>query len=121
VAILYPDGNIPHIIQQLEQEGKEVVLITIPDKKDICSLTERPKSHLCEKLSSRKYDVLIDLTQQPSLTMHYIAMYVKADFKIGRHIRNGIYDMTIDTPPQAAPDYLFEQVLRYINMFTQNA
>jgi hypothetical protein len=31
-------------------------------------------------------------------------------------MREGIHDLTIDTPPQAAPDYLFEQILRYIEM-----
>ena len=117
VAVLYPNDNIHHIIKQIEQTDKEVVLFTMPDKKDICWLTERPKTEVLELVSSREFDVLIDLTQQPSLTMQYLAMSVRANFKVGRFMREGIHDLTIDTPPQAAPDFLFEQVVRYIEMF----
>ena len=119
VAILYPNDNIQHIIKQIESNNKEVVLFTMPNKKAICWLTKRPKAEVREMISARQFDVLIDLTQQPSRTLHYMAMYVRADFKVGRFMREGIYDLTIDTPPQAAPDYLFEQIIRYINMFSQ--
>ena len=104
---------------QIEETKKEVVLFTMPDKKDICWLTQRPKSKLREDLMARHFDVLIDLTQQPSLTMQYMAMYIRTDFKVGRFMREGIHDLTIDTPPQAAPDFLLEQIIRYINMFSQ--
>ena len=117
VAVLYSNDNIHHIIKQIEQTDKEVVLFTMPDKIDICWLTERPKTEVLELVSAREFDVLIDLTQQPSLTMQYLAMSVRANFKVGRFMREGIHDLTIDTPPQAAPDFLFEQVVRYIEMF----
>ena len=94
-----------------------MILFTIPDKKEICWLTDRPKSEVRDFISARRFEVLIDLTQEPSRTMQYMAMYMQADFKIGRHTREGIYDMTIDTPAQASPDYLFEQIMRYIEMF----
>lgn len=119
VAVLYPNDNIKHIIKQIEETKKEVVLFTMPDKKNICWLTQRPKSELREDLMARHFDVLIDLTQQPSLTMQYMAMYIRTDFKVGRFMREGIHDLTIDTPPQAAPDFLLEQIIRYINMFSQ--
>ena len=117
VAVLYPNDNIQHIIKQIEDAEKEVVLFTNPDKKDICWLTDCPKTELRELLTARQFDILIDLTQQPSRTLQYMAMYIKADFKVGRFIQEGIHDLTIDTPPQAAPDYLFEQIVRYIEMF----
>ena len=117
VAVLYPNDNIQHIIKQIEDAEKEVVLFTMPDKKDICWLTDCPKTELRELLTARQFDILIDLTQQPSRTLQYMAMYIKADFKVGRFIQEGIHDLTIDTPPQAAPDYLFEQIVRYIEMF----
>lgn len=117
VAVVYPNGNIQHIIKQIENANKEVVLFTLPDKKDICWLTERPKKELIKHFGARQFDILIDLTQEPSRTIHYIAMSIHANFKVGRFIREGIHDLTIDTPSQAAPDYLFEQILRYIDMF----
>ena len=119
VVVLYPNGNIQHIIKQIENSAKEVVQFTLPDKKDINWLTKRPNSDVREQIMARHFDLLIYLTQQPSLTMQYMAMYIRADFKVGRFMREGIYDLTIDTPPQAAPDYLFEQIIRYINMFSQ--
>ena len=119
VVVLYPNGNIQHIIKQIENSAKEVVQFTLPDKKDINWLTKRPNSDVREQIMARHFDLLIDLTQQPSLTMQYIAMYIRADFKVGRFIREGIHDLTIDTPPQVAPDYLLEQILKYINMFGQ--
>ena len=117
VAVLYPNNNIQHIIQQIEKDEKEVVVFTLPDKKQIDWITERPKKDIREILIARQFDLLIDLTQQPSLTMQYMAMDIQADFKVGRFIHEGIHDMTIDTAPQEAPDYLFEQIVKYIKVF----
>lgn len=119
VAVLYTNDNIQHIIKQIEQADKEVVLFTLPDKKQINWLTERPKAEERELLVARKFDVLIDLTQTPSRTMQYMAMDIRADFKVGRFIREGIHDMTIDTVSQETPDFLFEQIIKYIKMFSQ--
>lgn len=117
IAVLYPNDNVQHIIQQMKQKGKEVVLFTQPDPKQINWLTERPKAEIRELVMARHFDVLIDLTQHPALTMQYMAMDIRADFKVGRFIREGIHDLTIDTAPQEAPDYLFEQIMKYIEMF----
>jgi hypothetical protein len=116
VAVLYPNNNIQHIIQQIEQADKDVVVYTMPEKQDICWLTERPKKDVLERISARPFDILIDLSQEPSRTLQYMGMAIRADFKVGRFMREGIHDLTIDTPSQAAPDYLFEQILRYIEM-----
>ena len=116
VAVLYPNNNIQHIIKQIEQADKDVVVFTMPEKQDICWLTERPKKEILERISARPFDILIDLSQEPSRTLQYMGMAIHADFKVGRFMREGIHDLTIDTPPQAAPDYLFEQILRYIEM-----
>ena len=117
VAVLYPNDNIQHIIKQIEKDEKEVVVFTLPDKKQIDWITERPKKDTREILIARQFDLLIDLTQQPSLTMQYMGMDIQADFKVGRFIHEGIHDMTIDTAPQEAPDYLFEQIVKYIKVF----
>ena len=117
VAVLYPNNNIQHIIKQIEKDEKEVVVFTLPDKKQIDWITERPKKEIREILTARQFDLLIDLTQHPSLTMQYVAMDIQADFKVGRFIREGIHDLTIDTAPQEAPDYLFEQIVKYIKVF----
>ncbi len=121
VVLLYPSESIQHIINKIKVGNKEVILFTMPDKKEISWLTGSPKTDILDLVKARHFDLLIDLTQEPSLTMQYMAMYVHADFKVGRHIREGIYDMTIDTPAQEKPDFLFEQIIKYINMFSQNS
>lgn len=119
VALISDNGNIDYIVQEISKDARAVDVFLLPDKKDINILTARPKLPIREALVARQYDLLIDLTQEPSITLQYMAMYIKADFKTGRHIREGIHDLTIDTPAQDTPDYLFEQILRYIQMFTQ--
>ena len=93
------------------------ILLLVAKNVTNTKLTERPKKEIREFISARKFDVLIDLTQEPSRTMKYMAMDIRADFKVGRFIQEGIHDLTIDTPSQATPDYLFEQIVKYIEMF----
>ena len=119
VVVLYPDNSIPHIIEQIQAADKEVVFFSLPEKKEINWLTEQPKTEMKELLVARRYEVLVDLTQECTLTMQYMAMYLRADFKVGRHMRNDIYDLIIDTPAQSTPDYLFEQIVRYLEMLSQ--
>lgn len=119
IVILHEGLPIDAIIQQLKQEGKQVDVLTIPNKENICWLTSMPKKEVREKVQSRHYDLLIDLTQQTSITMQYMAMYVKAGFKTGRNMGKTLYDLSIDTPAQNTPDFLFKQIVKYIQMFTQ--
>ena len=119
VVILHDEVEVKHIAGQLQREGKEVQVWSMPEKKDIYWLTGMPKKEVREEVQSRHYDLMIDLTQQPNITMQYMAMYVKAGIKTGRDIGKGLYDLSIDTPAQQTPDFLFEQVVKYIQMFTQ--
>lgn len=119
VAILYDCGTPAAIERMLETEHKRIDFFTLPDKKEINWLTHSPSSSVQYHLRAYQYDLLIDLTQQSSLTMQYMAMYFRADFKVGRQICDGIHDLTIHTPAQSTPDYLLEQILRYIQMFTK--
>ena len=79
VVVLYPNDNIQHIIKQIEKDEKEVVVFTLPDKKQIDWITERPKKDIREILIARQFDLLIDLTQQPSLTMQYMLHVTVSD------------------------------------------
>ncbi len=119
VLILHEGLEVEHIAQQLRSMGKEVQVCAMPDKKEISWLTGTPKKEVRERLQSRHYDMLMDLTQQTNITMQYMAMYMKAGVKTGRDIGKRLYDLSIDTPAQQTPDFLFEQVVKYIQMFTQ--
>ena len=119
IVILHEGHAVGKWVQQLQREGKQVYEIVIPDKKDICWLTEMPKKHVRAAIQARHYDLLIDLTQRSSITMQYMAMYIKAGLKTGRNIGKNIYDLSIDTPAKESPDYLYEQIVKYIQMFTR--
>lgn len=119
VLILHEGLEVKHIAQQLRSMGKEVQVCAMPDKKEISWLTGMPKKEVRERLQSRHYDMLMDLTQQPNITMQYMAMYTRAGIKTGRDIGKRLYDLSIDTPAQPTPNFLFEQIVKYIQMFTQ--
>lgn len=118
IVILHEGIEVEHIAQQLRRESKEVVVWALPEKKDICWFTAKPKKELLNSLQSRHYDLLIDLTQQTGITMQYMAMHVKAGFKTGREIGKKLYDLSISTPAQSTPDFLYQQIVKYIQMFT---
>lgn len=116
---------------ELILENKDVVLWGYCDKKEITSLIlpqsrilgrtdinllGAPKRDVIEDLKKRPYDLLIDLTQKPCLPLRYIAMYARADFKAGLINNSGLYDFLIDTPPQETPEYLFQQIVKYLKM-----
>lgn len=119
VLILHEGLEVEHIAQQLRSMGKEVQVCAMPDKKEIGWLTGMPKKEVREHLQSRHYDMLMDLTQQTNITMQYMALYTRAGIKTGRDIGKKLYDLSIDTPTQPTPDFLFEQIVKYIQMFTQ--
>ena len=119
VLILHEGLEVEHIAQQLRSMGKEVQICAMPDKKEISWLTGMPKKEVREHLQSRHYDMLIDLTQQTNITMQYMALYTRTGIKTGRDIGKKLYDLSIDTPAQPTPDFLFEQIVKYIQMFTQ--
>ena len=119
VLILHEGLEVEHIAQQLRSAGKEVQVCAMPDKKEIAWLTGMPKKEVRERLQSRHYDMLMDLTQQTNITMQYMALYTRTGIKTGRDIGKKLYDLSIDTPAQPTPDFLFEQIVKYIQMFTQ--
>ena len=119
VLILHEGLEVEHIAQQLRSAGKEVQVCAMPDKKEIAWLTGMPKKEVRERLQSRHYDMLMDLTQQTNITMQYMALYTRTGIKTGRDIGKKLYDLSIDTPAQPTPNFLFEQIVKYIQMFTQ--
>ena len=119
------------IAQKLVDDDKDVVSWGYCDKKEIQSpilphlrvlgrrdfnLFGAPTDEVLHDLQKRHYDLLIDLTQHPVLALRYLAMYARADFKTGLNMGTGIHDLLISTPPQETPDFLFEQIVKYLKM-----
>lgn len=123
IAVLHDGGDISALTRQLSNHGnaaakRQIDTFTVPDKKQVCALLSRPKKEVLRTLTANEYDLFIDLTQRPTLVSLYMALYVRASFKVGRYTRDGIYDLTINTPAQDNPDYLFTQIIKYLDMFT---
>ncbi len=132
---------VKDLVQRLLHEGKEVVIWGYADKHDIQSpiLPQSriigkkdincfggPKSAIVKDLQSREYDLLVDLTQKPSLPLAYAAFLAKAKFKAGRLIptagqeeqtqSDGIHDLIIKMPVQEDVTPLYEQITLFIKM-----
>lgn len=123
IAVLHDNGDISALVRQLTRQTtaanpKQVDVFAVPDKKQVCTLLNRPKKEVIRAVTAQEYDLFIDLTQQPTLVSLYMALYIRAAFKAGRHTREGIYDLTIDTPAQDTPDFLFAQIIKYLHIFT---
>ncbi len=122
---------IMSINDQLRKEDKDVVMWGYCDKKEILSpilpylrilgrqdynVFGAPKDEVIKDLQKRQYDLLIDLTQHPSRQLRYLALYARATFKSGLYLGRGIHDLLISTEPQATPQYLYEQIVKYLKM-----
>lgn len=119
------------IRDELLTQDKDVVLWGFCDKKEIVSLVlpqsrilgrrdlnllGAPKEEIVKDLQKRQYDLLIDLTQKPCLPLRYVSMYARTDFRAGLNIPGANNDLLISTAPQETPQFLFEQIVKYLKM-----
>lgn len=105
-------------------EKKEIQTLILPQSRILgqndYNLFGKPKEHVLTDLQAEQYDLLIDLTNRPMLPLRYIALYAKADFKVGLNLGEGVHDMLISLPDldteQAKPEatWLYDQIMRYL-------
>lgn len=122
IALLHDSSDVSMFVRQLTEGStptaqKQVDVFAVPDKKQVCSLLSRPKKQVIQAITAHDYDLLIDITRHSTLVSLYMAMYIRAAFKVGRYTRDGIYDLTINTPPQDTPNFLFTQIIKYLHVF----
>ena len=119
------------IRDELLTQDKDVVLWGFLDKKEITSLVlpqsrimgrrdinllGAPKEEVVNDLVKRQYDLLIDLTQQPVLPLKYISLWARTNFRAGLHISGANNDLMINMEPQDTPRFLYEQIVKYLQM-----
>ena len=75
---------------------------------------------LREELTNSRFDLLIDLTQNRCLPLHYAALYANADFKTGRNLGLNIHDLMIEMPANENPTPLFNQITHYLQTINSN-
>jgi hypothetical protein len=122
---------VKEIRNELLLQDKDVVLWGFCDKKEISTLIlpqsrimgrrdinllGAPKEDVIADLQKRHYDLLIDLTQKPVLPLRYISLYAHADFRAGLNLDGANHDLLISTPPQETPKFLFDQIVKYLQM-----
>ena len=105
-------------------EKKEISTLILPQSR-ILGLADynwlgKPRENVLNDLQAEHYDLLIDLTTRPLLPLRFIAMFAKADFKVGLNLGEGVHDMLISLPDldteQAKPEatWLYDQFMRYL-------
>ena len=80
------------------------------------NLLGSPKEEVVKDLQKRHYDLLIDLTQRPCLPLRYISLYARTEFRAGLNMAGARNDLLINTAPQETPQFLFEQIEKYLKM-----
>ncbi|MDR3652798.1 MAG: hypothetical protein P4L34_07495 [Paludibacter sp.] len=134
---------IRKIISQLQMDGKKVSAWGFVNKKEVESsilpefrilhnkqtdFSRKPAATFINELANQEFDLLIDLSLKPVLTLEYIAMYAKATLKTGAKKTDlPIFDFVVDlgntnamiqnaeaieNPIEDA--YLFEQIIFYL-------
>lgn len=105
-------------------EKKDIQTLILPQSRILglgdYNLFGKPRDYVLTDLQAEHYDLMIDLTTRPILSLRYLAMYTNADFKVGLNLGEGIHDMLLSLPDldteQAKPEasWLFDQILRYL-------
>lgn len=114
-------------------EKKEITSLVLPQSR-ILGLSSynflgKPQEDVQRDLQAEHYDLLIDLTTRPLLSLRYLAMYANADFKVGLNLGEGIHDMLISLP-DFTPDqgekaaieasWLYNEIMKYITTIKSN-
>ena len=111
-------------------EKKEIMSLVLPQSRILglqdYNLFGKPRDYVMNDLKAEHYDLLLDLTTRPLLSLRYLALFTDADFKVGLNLGEGIHDMLISLPDldteQAKPEatWLFDQIMRYITTIKSN-
>lgn len=120
------------LVKELQTEGKDVTLLGYVPRKDVTSanlpqsrmlgqkdfrwLDGGLKQEVIDDIRKRHYDLLIDMSTRSDLALKYMAMYIRADFKAGKNLGEGIHNMMIDLPQTAGKEELKNELLRYLKM-----
>ena len=75
-----------------------------------------PQGEVLDSFLAKRFDILINLVIEDSLTVDYIASLSMAKFKVGRLSKNDYYDLTIDISLNNKLDFFIAQVKHYLTV-----
>jgi hypothetical protein len=109
---------------------KEISTLILPQSRILgttdFNLFGKLKQESITDLQAEQYDLLIDLTTHPCLSLRYIALYTQATFKVGLNLGEGIHDMLISPPDldteHAEPEatWLYNLIIQYLSTIRSN-
>ena len=112
---------------------KEIQTLILPQSRILgqedYNLFGKPRENVVKDLQAEHYDLLIDLTTRPVLSLRYLAMFTNADFKVGLNLGEGIHDMLISLPnftPEQGEEadieasWLYHQLMSYLTTIKSN-
>ena len=112
---------------------KEVQTLILPQSRILglqdYNLFGKPHQEVITDLQAEHYDLLLDLTTHPCLSLRYIALLVQADCKVGLNLGEGVHDMLISLPDftpeqgEKAPieaTWLYNQFMQYLTTIKSN-
>ena len=142
--VLERNDSIKSIRQDLLRRQMDVTMWGYVEKKEISTLIlpqsrilglgdynflGKPRDYVLTDLQAERYDLMIDLTTRPLLPLRYLAMYTKADFKVGLNLGEGLHDMLISLPdftPEQGEEagieasWLYNEIMKYLMMIKSN-
>jgi hypothetical protein len=82
-----------------------------------------PRSQDMSDFTGKHYDILINLSMDDDLNLHYICSLCRANIKIGLYnpVYSDIYDFMIDRKDIYDQDSLIRQVSKYLTMINSTA
>lgn len=124
--------EIRQIIQRFNADGKKVMAWGYVRKKEVTSailpdfrilhqkdadFTDFPEVSFINELEDLQFDLLIDLTVNEVKPLQYIAMYAKANCKVGTHNYPGMYDVLIDMSQLKAENELNQEETTAVHVY----
>lgn len=133
--VMEKNADIRELVRRLMQDEIQVSLIGFVDRKEAqspilpqsrmlawnnCTLFHTLRKDVEQDMLKDEYDLLIDLTQQSCLPLHYVALFTRARFKAGKHIVDGLHDLEIEMPTAETHTPLFDQIIHYLQTIKSN-
>ena len=109
---------------------KEINTLVLPQSRILgikdYNLFGKPNNNVLADLQAEHYQLLIDLTTHPLLSLRYLALFANADCKVGLNLGEGVHDMLISPPDldttQAKPEatWLYNLIIKYLSTIQSN-
>lgn len=93
-------------------DRKQVTCLTPPTSQQTSFFTKQPTKEYMQTVLTRKYDLLVDLTNDQSVSTQYVSLLCPAPFKCGVYVKEGLFDMTLTNA--STPLEQVQEIIHYL-------